>query len=145
MVFRHVLAATDGSANSVQAARLAFHMVHLCGAKLTLIYVVNSAVLSEIARLGANQREEVRHELRENGRHYLDHLEALAKESGLTVGRVLCEGTPWEEIVAAAETKGVDLIVLGHVGQHSPRRMLIGSVAERVVEFARCPVLIVKG
>ncbi len=41
-----------------------------------------------------------------------------------------------------AATTGVYLITLGYVGQRGPRRGLIGSVAERVIEVAHCPVLV---
>ncbi len=58
--------------------------------------------------------------------------------------REVREGEPYQEIVALADEIGVDLIVMGHVGRRGPRRILIGSVTERVIEFAHCPVLVVK-
>jgi nucleotide-binding universal stress UspA family protein len=144
MVFHHLLAPTDGSANSVQAAQLAFRIAHLCGASLTLVYVVDTAVLGELVRFAADQQTEMRRELYETGRKTLDHLESLARRSNLMVRCEICEGAPFEEIVALASRLGVDLIVMGHVGQRGPRRILIGSVTERVIEFAHCPVLVVK-
>lgn len=144
MVFQHVLVPTDGSEHSVQAAQLAFRIVQMCGARLTLVYVVDTAVLSEIARFNDHQQAEVRQELYENGRHYLDHLESLARHANVAVQREIREGVPFEEIVAGAAEWGVDLIVMGHVGRRGPRRILIGSVTERVIEFAHCSVLVVR-
>jgi nucleotide-binding universal stress UspA family protein len=145
MVFHQVLVPTDGSENSVQAALLAYRIVRLCGAALTLVYVVDTAVLGEIARFSAHQQAEVRQELYENGRQYLDYLESLAAAEHLAVQSELREGIPFEEIVDAAGRLAADLIVMGHVGRRGPRRILIGSVTERVIEFAHCPVLVVKG
>lgn len=144
MLFRHVLVPTDGSENSVHAARLAFQVAGLCAAELTLMYVVDTAILAEIARFTRHQQAEVRAELHDNGRQYLDYLESLAQEAHLNVQRRICEGVPFEEIVAAAGDLHADLIIMGHVGRRGPRRILIGSVTERVIEFAHCPVLVVK-
>lgn len=144
MLFHHVVVPTDGSEHSVQAAQLALRIVQMCGAKLTLLYVVDSAVLGEIARFDEHQQEEVRQELHENGRQYLDHLESLARQAGVVAQRALREGVPFEEIVAEASAAGADLIVMGHVGRRGPRRILIGSVTERVIEFAHCSVLVAR-
>ncbi|MCB0061335.1 MAG: universal stress protein, partial [Caldilineaceae bacterium] len=139
-----ILVPIDGSQNSVQASELAYRMAKLSGAHVTLLYVVDSAVLDEIARFSAQQRAEVREELHENGRQYLAYVEGLAQQENLTVQQEIREGIPYEEIVVLATAVGVDLIVMGHVGQRGPRRILIGSVTERVIEFAHCPVLVAK-
>jgi nucleotide-binding universal stress UspA family protein len=55
------------------------------------------------------------------------------------------DGEPRSEIESLACQLGVDLIVMGRVGQRGPRRILIGSVTERALEYAPCPVLIVSG
>ena len=145
MLFHHVLVPTDGSENSVKAAELAFRIAQASGARVTLIYVIDSGVISEIARFARHQEAEVRQDLVHNGDHYLDFLETLAQRAHLPVQREIREGVPFEEIVNAAGSLGVDLIVMGHVGHRGPRRILIGSVTERVIEFAACPVLVVKG
>ena len=69
----------------MQAALLAYRIARLCGAALTLIYVVDTAVLGEIARFAEHQQAEVRQELHENGRQYLDYLESLARSEHLAV------------------------------------------------------------
>ena len=143
-LFRHILVPIDGSQNSVQASELAFRMAKLSGAHVTVLYVIDSAVLDEIARFSAQQRAEVREELHENGRQYLAYVEGLAQQENLTVQQEIREGIPYEEIVVLATAVGVDMIVMGHVGQRGPRRILIGSVTERVIEFAHCPVLVAK-
>ena len=143
-LFHQILIPTDGSQNSVQASQLAFRIAKLSGAQVTVLYVVDSAVLDEIARFSAAQRAEVQQELYENGKQYLAYVEGLAQQANLTIQREIREGVPSEEIVALAATIGADLIVMGHIGQRGPRRILIGSVTERVIEFAHCPVLVAK-
>jgi len=53
-------------------------------------------------------------------------------------------GYPFDEIVAMADHFNVDLIVIGSHGCSGMARLLVGSTAERVVEHAPCPVLVVK-
>lgn len=143
-LFHHILVPTDGSQNSVHASQLAFRIAKLSAAQVTLLYVVDSAVLDEIARFSTQQRTEVRQELYENGNQYLAYAESLAQQMNLAVKQEIREGVPYEEIVALAATIGADLIVMGHIGRRGPRRILIGSVTERVIEFAHCPVLVAK-
>ena len=54
------------------------------------------------------------------------------------------EGKAHRIIVSVADELNVDLILIGKVGQRGPRRILIGSVTERVLEGARCPVLVIR-
>jgi nucleotide-binding universal stress UspA family protein len=76
-------------------------------------------------------------------RESLDRLaqEQLAK---LTVHRDVREGTPFYEIIAYAREKDIDLIVMGTHGRGLLAHMLMGSVAEKVVRKAPCPVLTVR-
>jgi len=74
-------------------------------------------------------------------------LEQLAKELGRNNGQVetrLTIGIPAEEIVEVANKDSVDLIVMGTHGWTGIRHMLLGSVAEKVLRMATCPVLVVR-
>jgi len=55
------------------------------------------------------------------------------------------EGVPYERIVRAARSKRAGLIVIGTHGRTGLSRVFVGSVAERVVRLAPCPVLTVRG
>jgi nucleotide-binding universal stress UspA family protein len=57
---------------------------------------------------------------------------------------VVVEGYAAEEIAAVAEQRGVELIVMGTHGRTGMRKVLLGSVAERVIAIAPCPVLTVR-
>jgi nucleotide-binding universal stress UspA family protein len=65
-------------------------------------------------------------------------------EDKISVAPEIGEGKPFVEIIQAAKTYDVDLIVMGTHGRTGLRSMLIGSVAEKVVRKAPCPVLTVK-
>jgi universal stress protein A len=75
------------------------------------------------------------------------NLEALEKEllnQGMDVKATLRVGYPFEEIVLTANDPEIDLIIIGTHGRSGIKRLLLGSTAERVVEHAPCPVLVVK-
>lgn len=65
-------------------------------------------------------------------------------EPGLVIERSARVGEPWVEIVDYARDNRVDLIVMGTHGHGAVTQMLLGSVAERVVQQAPCPVLTVR-
>jgi nucleotide-binding universal stress UspA family protein len=75
-------------------------------------------------------------------REYLKTRLQDAKYAGHHV--TVAEGSPAEEIADFAERLGADLIVLPSHGRKGLRRLLIGSVAERVVRLAHCPVLVLR-
>lgn len=143
-VFRHLLVPTDGSDASVAAARLAVRLARQSLARLDLLYVIDALLCEELRRFDQREPSLVQQELREHGQRYLSVLSEEAERSGVEVDAALRRGDPFEEIVAHARERGADLIVMGHTGRRSRARVLLGSVAERVVEFAPCPVLVVK-
>ena len=71
-------------------------------------------------------------------------LEAAATEQGISVDTMIPMGRPEEGIVKAAEFKQASLIIVGSHGRTGLKRLLMGSVAERVIGHAKCPVLVVK-
>ncbi len=71
-------------------------------------------------------------------------LEAAAAAEGLTLETMVPRGKPFEAIVQAARLKQANLIVLGSHGRTGLRKLLMGSVAERVIGQAPCAVLVVK-
>jgi nucleotide-binding universal stress UspA family protein len=74
----------------------------------------------------------------------LDAAARRARDAGVAaVETALVEGTPWHEIVATADARQCDLIALGTHGRGVLANALLGSVAEKVVRKAHCPVLTV--
>jgi nucleotide-binding universal stress UspA family protein len=142
--FQHILVPTDGSQLSLLAGKLAVQLAAFHAACLTLVYVVDTAVVKTLAGRPGKMAEHVEQELALTGKRYLDYLFRLALSAGLEPTQVICYGVPYREIARLALERNVDLIVIGQVGQRGPRRILIGSVTERVIEHAPCAVLVVK-
>jgi len=143
-IFRRVLIPTDGSDTSVAAARLAFRVAHSFDARVDLLFVVDLRLCQELRRFDPREFEEIQHELVDQGERVVGVLRDEGERRGLSVTSQVRPGDPFEEIVAHARDRGADLIVMGHVGRSPHTRVLLGSVAERVLEFAPCPVLVVK-
>ena len=141
--FTHILVPTDGSESSIHAGRLAVQMASLHNSRMTLVYVVDSAIVQEMAGATSTSTDAMRQELEEKGQRYLDYLDRMARDRNVQTDQAILYGTPYWEIADLARERGVNLIVIGRVGRRGPRSALIGSVAERVLEYADCPVLVV--
>lgn len=136
---RCLLVPVDFSRPSRAALRHALALAAATGARVILAHVLepfhagllmDTTASQDSARRAANER-----------------LEALLIEARRTwpkVSRELRVGHPVHTIVALARRVSADLIVLGTHGRTGLRRSLIGSVAERVVREAHCPVLVVR-
>lgn len=143
-LFHHILVPVDGSQPSLAAGRLAVQLAAIHRARVTFVYVVDSAVVKELTSATGKTKQQVQGELELTGKRCLDHMRHLAAGAGLTDERVVRCGVPCTEIETLAQEQRADLIVIGQVGHRGPRRILIGSVTERVIEYAPCPVLVVK-
>jgi nucleotide-binding universal stress UspA family protein len=77
----------------------------------------------------------------------LEHLQREVEtlgDSPVSVERLLRVGTPWKEIIRAADDLGATLIVIGSHGKRSLEELLLGSTVENVTRHANCPVLVVR-
>jgi nucleotide-binding universal stress UspA family protein len=74
----------------------------------------------------------------------LDELKAVVADKGVGVETTVITGRPPQSIVDYAATEGFDLIVMGTHGRTGLSHAFLGSVAERVVRKAPCPVLTVR-
>jgi nucleotide-binding universal stress UspA family protein len=144
-LFREILVPIDGSEPSLEAVQMALRIVALCPAcKMTVLYVIDKLVLNELVRFSKRSEKEVEAELEEQGRRYLDLASKDAQRQGVAAQCQTRKGDPFEEIVAAAHNMRADLIIMGHTGRRGTTRVLIGSVTQRVLDYAPCPVLVMK-
>jgi len=141
--FTHILVPTDGSETSIDAGRLAIQMASIHDSQVTFVYVIDSSTVEEMAGATSRNAEALQRELEEKGRRYLDYLARLAREKDVRSEQVIRHGIPYWEIADLARERRANLIVIGRVGCRGPRCALIGSVAERVIEYADCPVMVV--
>jgi nucleotide-binding universal stress UspA family protein len=77
-------------------------------------------------------------------RELLEEAAAILAKTGVEAEPILAIGNPASEILDLADSRGVELIVIGRSGESAIRRFLMGSVSDRVVEHAQCDVLVVR-
>jgi nucleotide-binding universal stress UspA family protein len=136
-----ILCPTDFSEGSLQAFSAAKDIATKLGAELSVIYVlpVQSALPTDPTTVfEAHQRQDlVRKRLYEMTREL--------NEKGIQCGAFVEQGDAASEIVRVAEEQRIDLIVIATFGKTGWRRLAFGSVTEKVVRQAPCPVLVVRG
>jgi nucleotide-binding universal stress UspA family protein len=134
-----VLFPTDFSETATKALNRAVALTQDMDAELFVLHVVDDSLVTTHVQ---HEREIILKELR---RHALDEMKkqlpAELLENFDTIGAVK-RGDPGKEIAAYAETHGCDLIVMGSHGRTGVQRVLLGSVADKVVRQAKCPVFI---
>ncbi len=139
---KKILIPTDGSEHSLRAAEYGIGIAKMVGAQILVVFVVDEVVLDQLAKV--TEREATERELKDDGLGYVNYVLGLAEKAGVNASSMVAEGRPFERIVHLAKELNVDLIVMGTYGRRGAERILIGSVAERVIEYASCPVLVVK-
>ncbi len=144
--FKNIIVATDGSKYSAAAASEAIGIAKRNNGKLTVIAVVPAELATPMdVDFSMTQRELIAdkemHKAEENAKAVKD----AAQKVGVAVQAFIMTGKPADAVVETAKEKNVDLIVLGSHGRTGLERLLMGSVAERVIVLSPCAVLVVKG
>jgi nucleotide-binding universal stress UspA family protein len=139
---QEILVATDGSDSSMHAAEYGISIAKMLSAKITVVHVIDEIVLDQVSKV--TERKNVEQELKKDGQRYINYVLSLAEKAGVKADSYLAEGRPFEQIVHLAKKLNIGLIVMGTHGRRGTDRILIGSVAERVVEYFPRPVLVVK-
>jgi nucleotide-binding universal stress UspA family protein len=140
---KRILHASDLSRASTRAFTEAVALAKRKRAELTLLYVADPLEPVPDGYVSPPTYLQLRKSAREYGRKGLARLVAKAARAGVRATAVVREGTPWAEIVRAARGLKADVLVIGTHGRTGVSRLLIGSVASRIVGLARCPVLTV--
>ncbi|MUV56856.1 universal stress protein [Halogeometricum sp. CBA1124] len=133
-MYDDILIPTDGSQGAEAALEHAIDIATQWEATLHALYVVDFRV----ARSGP-----LREALRDEGREALRDVEVTGTQAGLSVVTEIAEGNPHEEILEYVSERGIDVVVVGSHGRSGIDRLVVGSVAERVVRLSPVPVLTV--
>jgi universal stress protein A len=139
-----ILLPTDFSANADQAQQEAIRLARGVGGEIVVLHVtVDTPPYGE----GLMNRKEVR-DVYESARRWaastLEARVAAIREEGVTARFLLKTGVPHAEIVKAAIAEGAGYIVIGTRGRGGLERAFLGSVADRVIRTAPCPVVSVR-
>lgn len=135
-----ILFATDGSDAAAAALEHAITAAEAHGATLHVL-----SVADERLALAADDTAATREDLRERASEAVEDAADRASEAGVDVETAVRDGVPFREIIAYAGDAGVDLVVVGTHGREGrEKRVNMGSTAERVVNGAEGPVLVVR-
>lgn len=144
-MFKHILLATDGSAASEHAAQRAVDLARVHGAKLTALYVVDPYPylgIGEANPMGfqAYMSAALQHAATAHGKV----MEQCQKAGVEFQPRLVEDAAAVAGIVQSAKEVGADLVVVGSHGRTGVSRLMLGSVAGKVVAESPVPVLVVR-
>ena len=139
-----ILCPVDFSEYSAKAFDYARSLAQHYGAALLLQHVVQPLTSTYPYYAFPEAINEVFWQLESSAEEKLSELAAGFAESGFEIKRFVHKGTAPECILAFAESQGTDLIVMGTHGRHGFDHLAMGSVTEKVLRKAHCPVLVVR-
>jgi nucleotide-binding universal stress UspA family protein len=149
LIFKRILVPIDFSEHSRKTILCAAKLASRENAKVLLLHVfqIPDYVVTPFARRKQHNDQFESHlgVAEQTAREHLGAFEQQFIDRGIEVESYIRVGYPFDEIVAMAGHFDVDLVVIGSHGCSGMTRLLVGSTAERVVEHAPCPVLVVKG
>jgi len=149
IAYDKILVPIDFSEHSKRTVSYATKTASRHGSTIYLLHVfqIPDYVVTPYARRRQNCVEVQSHvdAAEQEARENLDAFAEELSKKGIEVQPYFRVGYPFDEIVLMANHFNVDLIIIGSHGRGPISRLLVGSTAERVVEHARCPVLVVKG
>jgi len=138
-VFKKVVLAYDGSEPAKKAFDRSIEITRCFQGQLSIVAVIRPPEFAEDVETEAlidNARSRFDREIAE--------LSPRAIAAGITPRITVRVGHPAEQIIAAAEEWGADLIVTGHRGRGLFERWLLGSVSRLVIAYAHCAVMVVR-
>jgi nucleotide-binding universal stress UspA family protein len=139
-----VIHPTDFSDTARVAEAQAIAMARMLGAELVILHVVVEGMLYGETPFGRAELERIYEAQRAWAHRAVDERVAVAREAGIAARGELRVGTPADEIVRAADEEKAAMIVLGTHGRGGVQRLMLGSVADRVLRRSVCPVLVVR-
>ena len=143
MTAQRFLVPVDFSENANQAVEYAIALASKLGARVTLLHVIQPLPLGG-GDMGVTVPytyiQDLEAEITSRMQAYLERVTAAGLEGEIAV----VHGVPFQEILETAKTQQVDLIIMGTQGRTGLQHVLMGSVAEKVVRLAPCPVLVVR-
>jgi universal stress protein A len=149
LTYNRILVPIDFSEHSRRTVSYALRTAKRNNATIYLLHVfqIPDYVMAPYANRSQNSAE-LQSQVNTAEQDARENLESFALElskSGIKVQPHFRVGYPFDEIVLMAKHFDVDLIIIGSHGRGGISRLLVGSTAQRVVEHASCPVLVIKG
>ena len=134
-----ILVAVDGSETSKKAFDESIYLAQKCNSKLDVVHVVSCELGGDSA-----MTFELVDEHKIEAKKMLDEYKIQASKNNVAIEISIIQGDPAQVIINLAKTRGHDLIVMGTRGKGAFQELLIGSVTQKVMHHASCPVMVVR-
>lgn len=140
IMYKKILIPTDGSEFAKKAQKHALFLAKVSGAEIIAVSVTENNFVNGLPL--DDEVYQLNQILKERSEENLKEFDEL-NEDDLKVTHVIREGSPAKVILEVAGEENVDLIVMGSSGKSGFDRFIMGSVADKVVNAAKCAVLVV--
>ena len=140
MMYNKILVPTDGSEFAKKAQKHALFLSKVSGAQIIAVSVTENNFVNGLPL--DDEVYQLNQVLKERSEENLKEFDEL-NEDDLEITHVLREGSPAKVILEVAKEEDVDLIVMGSSGKSGFDRFIMGSVADKVVNSAKCAVLVI--
>ena len=144
---KKIMVYVDGTEQSITAAQYAICLASFSGAELIAYYVVNTRAMEDLLRARIFLKDEqidYERDMEADADRYLNHVNELAVQKGLSIATKRSKGSVHKEIVSAVDEEEVDLLIIGELSRIRSRRDEFYDEAERAMRNVPCSVLIVK-
>ena len=139
-MYKKILVPTDGSEFAKKAQRHALFLAKVSGAEIVAVSVTENNFVNGLPLY--DEIYQLNQVLNERSEENLKEFDKL-NEDDIKITHVIREGSPARVILEVANEEQVDLIVMGSSGKSGFDRFIMGSVADKVVNSAKCAVLVV--
>jgi nucleotide-binding universal stress UspA family protein len=139
-MYKRILVTLENSSYDSVIVEHVRKLATLCNSSLVLIHVADGWAARNVTQLKLRESEEMQQD-----RAYLEKIAASLESDGIDTEPLLASGEPADEIAAAADREGCDLIAMTTHGHKFLNDMLRGSVANKVRHNSLVPVLLVRG
>lgn len=140
MMYKKILVPTDGSEFAKKAQQHALFLAKVSGAEIIAVSVTENNFVNGLPL--DDEVYQLNQILKERSEENLKEFDKLNEED-LKITHVIREGSPAKVILEVAKEEEIDLIVMGSSGKSGFDRFIMGSVADKVVNSAKCAVLVV--
>jgi nucleotide-binding universal stress UspA family protein len=137
--FQKILVGFDGSVQAEKATETAFSLARALDGQVILLAVARPPEPATSVELRA-----MLDDAREHYEQAFAKFRAQAKERGVDLKMEIAVGHPAEQIIRRAEADHIDLILLGRRGMSRFEKWILGSISERLLRYAHCPVMVVR-
>jgi nucleotide-binding universal stress UspA family protein len=138
-VFSNILVAVDGSDSAKKAFEKSVFLAQKCNSKIDLVHVI----ACELGGDSATTLEQL-DDIKSKAMQMLVEYKVAAEKNKVPIEITVNQGDPARIIIELARTRSYDLIIMGTRGIGTFRELLLGSVSQKVMHHANCPVMVVR-